>query len=95
MDWAAWSEAPTSLSPVAEDEVIRAANDLAKAMAAVGAQAHRRDQDGERRHPQIRLADARSAFVDAARRSLDRERPPARARRGGRFAAEPTDPSHS
>ncbi|MFD7528095.1 hypothetical protein ACFV8E_10985 [Streptomyces sp. NPDC059849] len=96
VDWAAWSESLTSLSLVAEDEVVTAANDLAKAIAVVGEQAHRSDQDSEQwRHLQIRLADAQLAFVNAARRSLDHKQPPARARLGGPLIAEPTDPSSS
>ncbi|MFJ6572662.1 hypothetical protein ACIQNU_35150 [Streptomyces sp. NPDC091292] len=66
VDWAAWSEALTSLSLVAEDEVITAANNLAKTIAMVGEQAHRGDQDGERwRHLQSQSADAQLVFVNS------------------------------
>jgi hypothetical protein len=93
VDWATWSESLTSLSLVAEDEVVTAANVLAETIGLVGEHAHRSDQDGERwRHLQIQLADAQLTFVNAARRSLDRKQPPARARLGGPFIATPTDP---
>ncbi|WP_188277582.1 hypothetical protein [Streptomyces sp. CBMA152] len=60
----------TSLSLVAEDEAITAANDLAKAIAMVGQHAHHGDQNPERwRQAQIRLAEAQLAFVNAARQA--------------------------
>ncbi|MFE0172277.1 hypothetical protein ACFWZ2_08150 [Streptomyces sp. NPDC059002] len=96
VDWAAWSEALTSLSLIAEDEVIMAANDLAQAIAVVGEHAHRGTQDSEQwQRLQTRLAEAQLAFVNAARRSLDRKQPPARARLGGPFIPEPGDSSSS
>jgi hypothetical protein len=90
VDWAAWSEALTSLSLVGEDPVITAANELATIIAEVSEHAHHGNREPEPwRLLQARLAEAQLTFVNAARRSLDRKQPPARVRLGGPHLANP------
>lgn len=87
VEWAAWSEALTSLSLVAEDEVVVAADALARAVADVSGAAHQepRGPQAQWRAALGRLADAQLGFVNAARRSLDSRQPPAVARLGGPY----------